>query len=131
MGSLRLCSRSACRQAAVATLTYVYADSTAVLGPLATYAEPHCYDLCELHAQRLTAPRGWEVLRLDLGTLPRSPGPDELSALVDAVREAEEQAPAEEPARRSGKHALEPPADLAGSRRSHLRVLREEVSEPS
>ncbi|MER2136247.1 MAG: DUF3499 family protein, partial [Arthrobacter sp.] len=27
MGSLRLCSRSACRQAAVATLTYVYADS--------------------------------------------------------------------------------------------------------
>lgn len=107
----------------------MYADSTAVLGPLATYAEPHCYDLCELHAQRLTAPRGWEVLRLDLGTLPRTPGPDELSALVDAVREAEE-APAE-PGRRSGKHALEPPAEIAGARRSHLRVLREEISEPS
>ncbi|GAA1921233.1 hypothetical protein GCM10009688_27850 [Arthrobacter gandavensis] len=112
-------------------MTYVYADSTAVLGPLATYAEPHCYDLCELHAQRLTAPRGWQVLRLDFGTLPRTPGPDELSALVDAVREAEEVPAAEEPARRSGKHALEPPADIPGSRRSHLRVLREEVSEPS
>ena len=102
----------------------MYADSTAVLGPLATYAEPHCYDLCELHAQRLTAPRGWQVLRLDFG-------PDDLSALVDAVREAEEVPAAEEPARRSGKHALEPPADIPGSRRSHLRVLREEVSEPS
>lgn len=109
----------------------MYADSTAVLGPLATYAEPHCYDLCELHAQRLTAPRGWEVLRLDLGTLPRTPGPDELSALVDAVREAEEAPAPEEPGRRSGKHALEPPAELGASRRSHLRVLREEISEPS
>ncbi|MBD8043122.1 DUF3499 domain-containing protein [Arthrobacter sp. Sa2BUA2] len=133
MGSLRLCSRSACRQAAVATLTYVYADSTAVLGPLATYAEPHCYDLCELHAQRLTAPRGWEVLRLDLGNQPRTPGPDELSALVDAVREAEAEEPEadDEPARRSGRHALEPPADLSTGRRSHLRVLREDVREQS
>ncbi|MCC3282325.1 MULTISPECIES: DUF3499 domain-containing protein [Arthrobacter] len=132
MGSLRLCSRSACRQAAVATLTYVYADSTAVLGPLATYAEPHCYDLCELHAQRLTAPRGWEVLRLEYGSQPRTPGPDELSALVDAVREAEAEEPAPEPeqTRRSGKHALEPPAEL-GTRRSHLRVLREQVTEQS
>ena len=34
----------------VATLTYVYADSVAVLGPLATYAEAHSYDLCESHA---------------------------------------------------------------------------------
>ena len=61
---VRRCSRSACGKTAVATLTYVYADSTAVLGPLATYAEPHCYDLCAAHSQRLTAPRGWEVLRL-------------------------------------------------------------------
>ncbi|PTT58761.1 DUF3499 family protein, partial [Arthrobacter sp. HMWF013] len=29
MGAIRQCSRSACRQSAVATLTYVYADSTA------------------------------------------------------------------------------------------------------
>ena len=46
------------------TLTYVYRDSTAVLGPLAAYVEPHCYDLCEKHAARLTAPRGWDVVRL-------------------------------------------------------------------
>ncbi|MDX6243103.1 MAG: hypothetical protein QOE76_826, partial [Frankiales bacterium] len=50
----------------MATLTYVYADSTAVVGPLAAYAEPHCYDLCFEHAHRLTAPRGWEVVRLEV-----------------------------------------------------------------
>ena len=43
----RRCSRTACGRPAVTTLTYVYADQTAVLGPLATYAEPHAYDLCE------------------------------------------------------------------------------------
>ena len=48
----------------MATLTYVYSDQTAVLGPLATYAEPHAYDLCDAHSERLSAPRGWEVLRL-------------------------------------------------------------------
>ena len=62
--SVRQCSRTACGRAAVATLTYVYADSTAVLGPLAQHAEPHSYDLCVEHAERLTAPRGWEVVRL-------------------------------------------------------------------
>ena len=62
------------------TLTYVYADQTAVLGPLATYAEPHAYDLCEAHSERLSAPRGWEVLRL---AQPAPPGPsnDDLLAL--------------------------------------------------
>ena len=47
----------------MATLTYVYADQTAVLGPLATSAEPHTYDLCAEHSQRLSAPNGWSVLR--------------------------------------------------------------------
>ena len=61
---LRRCSRTACGRPAATTLTYVYADQTAVLGPLATYAEPHAYDLCDAHSQRLSAPRGWEVLRL-------------------------------------------------------------------
>ncbi|WP_349643224.1 DUF3499 domain-containing protein [Arthrobacter sp. zg-Y1143] len=126
--SLRQCSRSACRQPAVATLTYVYADSTAVLGPLATYAEPHCYDLCAGHSARLTAPMGWELVRLNLDGQSRTPTSDELSALVDAVRERFAETPAEdddEP-KRSGKHALEPPADIPGSRRAHLRVLREQ-----
>jgi hypothetical protein len=100
----------------VATLTYVYADKTAVLGPLATYAEPHAYDLCEVHSERLSAPRGWEVLRLPTDQAVHGPSGDDLLALADAVREAGRPAPvtrippAEENARET-------------SRRGHLRVL--------
>jgi hypothetical protein len=72
----------------VATLTYVYADQTAVLGPLATYAEPHTYDLCAQHAQRMSAPQGWNVLRLAPDPAAAEPTRDDLLALADAVREA-------------------------------------------
>jgi hypothetical protein len=85
----RRCSRTACSQPAVATLTYVYADSTAVVGPLATHAEPHCYDLCEVHAARLTVPRGWEVVRHEEDPqVVRARSSDDLLALANAVREA-------------------------------------------
>jgi hypothetical protein len=98
----------------VATLTYAYADSTAVVGPLATYAEPHCYDLCFEHAHRLTAPRGWEVVRLE--------------ALANAVREAgrppEPRAPGERgPQGPPAMPNLPGPPGSQG-RRGHLRVLR-------
>jgi hypothetical protein len=110
---IRRCSRTACSRPAVATLTYVYADSTAVLGPLATYAEPHCYDLCHEHSSRLTAPRGWEVLRLAADPESFLPTRDDLEALAEAVREAAG-APAEE--------SDVPPLQELG-RRGHLRVL--------
>lgn len=79
----------------MATLTYVYADQTAVLGPLATYAEPHAYDLCSLHSQRLSAPQGWSVLRLAPDPATVEPTHDDLVALADAVREAGRQVPEE------------------------------------
>jgi hypothetical protein len=127
VGAIRQCSRSACRQSAVATLTYVYADSTAVLGPLATYAEPHCYDLCEQHAGSLTVPRGWEVLRLAMPASPPQPGPDDLLALAHAVREAASRSTDREPpqGQRTVHATLEAPAPTEGARRGHLRVLRE------
>src|SRR5580693_2460207 len=64
MVNSRCCSRTACKQPPVYTLTYVYKDSTAVLGPLAGYVDPHSWDLCEMHAARLVVPRGWDVVRL-------------------------------------------------------------------
>lgn len=70
----------------MATLTYVYADSTAVVGPLATHAEPHCYDLCELHAGKLTAPRGWAMVRLQPDPEALKPSTSELEALAMLVR---------------------------------------------
>jgi hypothetical protein len=83
----RRCCRPGCPQYAVATLTFVYSDSTAVIGPLATAAEPHSWDLCVSHAGRITAPRGWELVR-HAGPLPSSPDEDDLVALADAVRES-------------------------------------------
>jgi hypothetical protein len=86
--SPRRCSRNGCPRRPVATLTYVYADSTAVVGPLAAFAEPHSYDLCEQHARSLTAPRGWNMVRPDGKFEPPPPTSDDLVALADAVREA-------------------------------------------
>lgn len=85
---MRRCSRPGCAHPAVATLTYVYSDSTAVVGPLATNDEPHSYDLCERHALRLTAPRDWEVVRHVGSFSPSEPDDDDLTALAEAVREA-------------------------------------------
>ena len=124
---MRRCSRTACNRAAVATLTYVYSDSTAVLGPLATYAEPHCYDLCEVHGERLTAPRGWEIVRLAPDPAMLGPSSDDLEALADAVREAGRPAIDDDPWP-DAPHAPGAAAGSTGSagatgRRGHLFVL--------
>lgn len=122
----------------MATLTYVYSESTAVLGPLATYAEPHCYDLCARHSARLTAPLGWEVVRLEI-VEPAGPTPDDLEALADAVREAARPAPALNGAGASGgagESAGGAGGEFNGSaggvrtqgRRGHLRVLEPPTS---
>ena len=95
-------------------MTYVYADQTAVLGPLATYSEPHGYDLCDRHGERLTAPRGWEVIRLAFDPADQGPTPDDLLALADAVREAGQPRDVPQPV----GHGVEV------GRRAHLRMLR-------
>jgi hypothetical protein len=107
----RCCSRTACKHPPVYTLTYVYRDSTAVLGPLAAYTEPHSYDLCEKHAARLTVPRGWDVVRLPAD--PARDRTDDLEALANAVMETQPGS-REEPVGQG----------VEVGRRGHLRVLR-------
>ena len=110
----RSCSKTGCGRPAVATLTYAYSDLTAVVGPLATVAEPHSYDLCQEHALRLTVPRGWEVMRHE-GDFPLPEVEeeyDDLEALVDAVRDA------------TGIEIAAPITTPADGRRAHLRVVR-------
>lgn len=61
----------------------------AVLGPLGTTSEPHSWDLCEFHATRMTAPRGWEMLRNlpAYSAVGNAALEDDLTALADTVRE--------------------------------------------
>jgi hypothetical protein len=106
----------------------VYRDSTAVLGPLAAYVEPHCYDLCEKHAARLVVPRGWDVVRLPPD--PAQERADDLEALANVVREAGRSGPA----RTATASSAAGPAQAAVTepvgqgvevgRRGHLRVVR-------
>ena len=118
----------------MATLTYVYADSTAVVGPLATVREPHSWDLCLGHASRITAPRGWELVR-HAAPLPTNPDEDDLVALADAVREtgvsggspihgfSDPIGAAHASVQRAGvAHAAQRQSGT-GRRRGHLRVL--------
>jgi hypothetical protein len=127
----------------VATLTFVYSDSTAVVGPLATVREPHSWDLCVSHAGRITAPRGWELVRHagPLPTHPEFPEDDDLVALADAVREGRDSKPGTAPVAGFSDPTGLPPspqtsAVLAspphrpsgmGRRRGHLRVLPDPV----
>ncbi len=83
-----------------------------MVGPLATYAEPHSYDLCEAHALRLTVPKGWEVVRHEGEFALPEHSADDLTALAEAVREAG----------RSDR-AVEPPDFSLRNGRRHLRAL--------
>ena len=130
----RSCSRAGCRSLATRTLIYIYADSTAVLGPLATFAEPHSYALCELHSARLTLPNGWSVSRIDPAEGDLGPNDDDLMAIADAVRETAALSAAEH---NGGSDSLlradvsETPGATSTSeigRRGHLRSIPTDLS---
>lgn len=126
----------------MATLTFVYSDSTAVVGPLATVREPHSWDLCVSHAGRITAPRGWELVR-HAGPLPTHlefPEDDDLVALADAVREGRDSTSGTTPVAGFSEPTLPPSPQTSavlappphrsggmGRRRGHLRVLPDPV----
>ena len=113
----RVCSRVSCRSIASMTLTYIYADSTAVLGPLATFSEPHSYDLCDKHSARLTVPNGWNVIRQSVDVDSSGPSEDDLMAIADAVREV-----AQTPVNSEGEVSTTPSQSSVG-RRGHLRAV--------
>lgn len=120
----------------MATLTYIYSDSTAVVGPLSTTREPHSYDLCDAHARRLTVPHGWELVRHQGDYAVPMPTDDDLVALANAVREAavgerHEVEPPEAPAIGGARYDGPDPSQRQGHRpaapqigaRRHLRVV--------
>lgn len=93
-----------------------------IVGPLSVKAEPHAYDLCEEHARTLTAPRGWDVIRLQVDYQAVAPSTDDLTALADAVREASKRPkPYVPPTRRVAARDITEPS--AGAARPSLRIV--------
>ncbi|MCX6444979.1 MAG: DUF3499 domain-containing protein [Actinobacteria bacterium] len=113
----RSCSRVSCTSIATMTLTYIYAESTAVLGPLATFSEPHAYDLCAKHSTRLTVPNGWNVIRHDVDVNQGGPSEDDLMAIADAVREVAQGANTD------SSNTAPSPSQSSVGRRGHLRAV--------
>lgn len=113
----RACSRAGCKSQAAMTLTYVYAESTAVVGPLATFSEPHAYDLCSVHGARLKVPFGWNVIKADFSGEPSGPTEDDLMAIAEAVREVAAKTSA------ADDNAIPTPSQQQLGRRGHLRAV--------
>ena len=78
------------------------------------YAEPHSYDLCLAHSEKLTLPNGWSVTRLEPESDEVGPSEDDLMAIANAVREVGNQQGATPPT---------PATQPEIGRRGHLRAL--------
>ncbi len=59
--STRQCTRTGCSERAEVTLTYDYGQSHAWLDSLTHERDPHTYDMCARHAERLSVPTGWHL----------------------------------------------------------------------
>ena len=122
---VRQCSRAACSEQAVMTMTYDYAASMCVLGPLAPRRHPGGFDLCAHHGQHLSPPQGWTVVRLpmpDGGKV--EPDDDDLQALADEIRAI---GLGEMDADRRQAHQTAGIVEL--NRRGHLRVIADAASQ--
>lgn len=77
-----------------------------MIGPLSPVPQPGALDLCREHAETITVPVGWQMVRLTTEFQDPPPSSDDLMALADAIRAASKrQAPEPKPARREIRRA--------------------------
>jgi len=118
----RRCFRVGCQSVPVATLSYNYARSTAMLGPLSPEHDPGGYDLCLQHARNLQVPAGWQLERMTAPPQAPSSAPSFLTDLADEVRRigwGDYARPAPQP---------DPAGVVELGRRGHLRVIADMTS---
>jgi Protein of unknown function (DUF3499) len=73
LGRQRQCFRQTCAEPSAVSMSYDYAGQVAEVGPLASDPHPTQYELCLLHGELLTVPRGWRIqLSADAPVRPRS-----------------------------------------------------------
>ena len=58
---MRQCSRTGCAERATITLTYQYGRAVAWVDDLHAERDPHSYDLCDRHGDRVSVPNGWRL----------------------------------------------------------------------
>ena len=61
MDAGRQCSRTGCAEPAAVCLSYDYARRSVWLDVPAEVRDPHSYDLCLRHAERVSVPHGWSL----------------------------------------------------------------------
>ncbi len=98
-------------------MTYGYKEATAVIGPLSPVPQPGALDLCKEHANSVTAPVGWQMVRLQTEFEDAPPSDNDLMALADAIREASQRDVP--PPKRAQREIRRPAADV--NRRPHAR----------
>jgi Protein of unknown function (DUF3499) len=59
---VRRCAKGTCPEPAKATAALRYRDQVLWIGPLTAARDPNLFDLCERHADGLTAPYRWRRL---------------------------------------------------------------------
>lgn len=96
---------------------------------MSVYAEPHSYDLCPQHADTVSPPRGWEVLRLDYPSTPSEPV-DDMLALADAVQRSADSRRAAHQAEAGAGHRQDPDAGHESGRGPGYESSSESSSEP-
>lgn len=104
-----------CADRAVVTMTYDYGEATAVVGPLSPVAQKGALDLCEHHANTVTVPRGWSMVRLVTEYEPAPPSDNDLMALADAIKAVSKKAAPEPqpPVRRDVRRPSDTPPPAA------------------
>ena len=79
----RRCARPACGEPATATLSYAYDQRQVWLDDLWPDKSPANHDLCDTHASRTRAPKGWELRDRRTGRAMAEP-----PSVVDGLRYA-------------------------------------------
>lgn len=102
-------------------MTYDYTGATAVVGPLSPVPQKGALDLCEHHAQTVTVPRGWSMVKLVTEYEPAPPSDNDLMALADAIKAtSRKQAPEPKPA---ATREVRRPSDVPARPQPRLQIV--------
>jgi len=105
----------------VAQLAYVYAASQVSVAALEAEPDPNSYALCQAHLDKLTVPKGWQLVRRGLaGVVPLSSR--QLADLAEDIRRAGGLGDPDQSAGREETISRRSDVIMLGQR-AHLRVV--------